>query len=106
MTTSPNSKNNETDFGVLPTPTPVDLGIETISAEDRAEYEAAVDAVLQNDRDLDGDVDIKDKLLGKLDDIEGGLRRMAEGDGVINKLAGKAADIVDKFDGSGHEKDS
>ena len=106
MTTSSNPKNNETDFGVLPASIPADAGIETISAEDRAEYEAAVDAVLQNDRDLDGDVDIKDKVLGKLNDIEGGLRRMAEDEGVMGKLAGKAADLVDKFDGSGHEKDS
>ena len=80
--------------------------IEMISEEDRAAYEADVENVLENDRDLDGDVDAKDKVLKKLDAVENKLRRVGEKGGLVGGAANAVADLIDKVDGSGHRSAS
>jgi hypothetical protein len=99
------SSDRNEDDGILPVEElPEHEEIETISDQDRAEYEAAVEHILANDRDGDGDVDIKDAVLRKLEEAEGGLRRIGEQGGVAGKIANKAAEILDKVENSPHDQ--
>lgn len=104
MAPNDNQNQGQQDLGVLGSQENPEIGgVETISQQDREEYEADVENVLKNDRDLDGDVDLKDAVLRKLDEAEAALRRVAERGGAIGSVASKAADLIDRIDGSGHE---
>lgn len=102
MSTNPiNSNEQDNDnFGVIDAgDLPVADDFDPITDEEREEYERAVDHILENDRDGDGDVDWKDTLMDKLSELDDKLQNRAlEGD-IAGKVAGKLSEIVDKIDG-------
>jgi len=78
-------------LGVLPEPEIAqDSTFQPISEAERAEYEAAVDHVMENDLDGDGDVDLIDAARAKIEDLKESLEKHG---------AERLAKLLDRFDG-------
>jgi len=84
-------------LGMLPEPEIVrDSTYQPISEAERAAYEAAVDHVMENDLDGDGDVDIIDAARAKIDDLKESLEEHG---------AERFAKLLDHLDG-GRSRDT